>query len=237
MVRHNLAPTVNCDLIETLEDDEDDDGELDEVSLNSESSQAGGLQLQTWPTVIGVVQLCNGFITAILGTLELFVIPLVEYPDSPVNLHLGKDNCYGAGLLAGFFMILTGSAAIRSSISRRPTSVRKFFNLTLFTLVLYMAITVLLIVGYALDWTKRNQYKEGSRVYEVHIFVTISTVLGFLFCIAAFIQYYEIVFFGHFQLCRRWILCLCPSLAEVPARMRSPSQEGLLDSDPSSMPV
>lgn len=237
MVRHNLAPAVNSDLIETLEEeDNDDDGELDEVSLNSDSTHAGDLHLKTWPTIIGVVQLCNGFITAILGTLELFVIPLVEYPDSPANLHLGKDNCYGAGLLAGFFMILTGSAAIRSSISRRPTSVRKFFNLTLFTLVLYMAITVLLILGYALDWTKHDQYKTNSSLYEVHIFVTISTVLGFLFCIATFIQYYEIVFFGHFQLCRRWFLCLCPSLAEVPARYRSPSQEGLIDNN-SSMPV
>ncbi|XP_021378211.1 uncharacterized protein LOC110466180 isoform X2 [Mizuhopecten yessoensis] len=213
MVRNNLAASVNSDLIETLEDD-DDDGELDEVSLNSDSSRSREPQLHTWPTMIGVVQLCNGFITAILGTLEIFVIPLVEHPDDAVHLHLGKDNCYGAGVLAGFFMILTGSTGIRASISRRPTSVRKFFNLTLFTLVLYMVIMVVLILGYALDWTKHDQYKEDSSLYEIHIFVTISTILGFLFCIAAFIQYYETVFFGNFQLCRRWMLCLCPSLAE-----------------------
>lgn len=210
MVRRDFVASVNYDVIETLEDG---DGELDEISLESEAS-AVEPQLKTWPTIIGIVQLCNGFITAILGILELFVIPLVEDPEKPVDLHLGKDNCYGAGLLAGIFMILTGSTGIRASISHRSTSVRKFFSLTLFTLVLYAVITVLLIMGFALDWTKRDQYQEGSMIYEVHIFVTISTILGFLFCISAFIQYYEIIFFGHFQLCRRWMLCLCPSLSQ-----------------------
>ena len=41
----------------------------------------------------------------ILGTLELFVLPIIHYPEKATHdIHLGKDNCYGAGLLAGFFV-------------------------------------------------------------------------------------------------------------------------------------
>ena len=52
--------------------------------------------------------------------------------------------------------------------------------------------------------------QDGSSLYEIHIFVSVSTLVGFLFCIAAFIQYYEVVFFGEYQLLLRWAKCLCP---------------------------
>lgn len=196
--------------------------ETEGLSIQDELPDETHPTMETWPRVIGIAMIINGFFTAILGTLELFVLPLIVPPYDESKIIFSQKNCFGAGLLAGFFMVLTGSSAVRSSISRRPTSVRKFFNLTLFTLLLYTGITVLLIAGYSLHWTDSDKYKAGSSLYEIHIFVTISTLFGFMFAIAAFIQYYEVVFCGQYQLCRRWANCLCPCCEiQIPVFKRS----------------
>ena len=38
------------------------------------------------------------------GILELFFLPLVVQPEKQRLIHLGKDNCYGAGFFAGVFV-------------------------------------------------------------------------------------------------------------------------------------
>jgi len=54
---------VNHDEIVEAEDEEED--ESDEMSLDSTDSRRP--TLETWPSVIGIVQIYIGFVTAILG--------------------------------------------------------------------------------------------------------------------------------------------------------------------------
>ncbi|KAL5014110.1 hypothetical protein ScPMuIL_008380 [Solemya velum] len=82
--------------------------------------------------------------------------------------------------------------------------VLKFFNLIILNLVVYTGLVILLIVGYSLHWTTREQFSDHSFLYEAHVFITISTLLGLMFAITAFIQYYDDIFFGEIQLCRKW---------------------------------
>ena len=49
--------------------------------------------------------------------------------------------------------------------------------------------------------------KVDSFLYEIHIIVSEVTMLGFLFIIATFVQYYEMIFCGDFQFCYNWFSC------------------------------
>ncbi|XP_071143505.1 uncharacterized protein [Mytilus edulis] len=193
-----------------------DDEEIDELSAQGYDEDDRLPTLHIWPKNIGIIQIVFGFVTVCIGVLEIFYLPLVIHPEEEREIHLGKDNCYGAGLFAGICMVLTGSTAVRASISRRPTSVRKFFNLTIFTLLLYVASAVLLIVGYSVKWTTRDQYPVDSYLYEIHIFVSVFTMIGFLFIIATFVQYYETIFCGDFQLCYNWFSCCLRCIPKKP---------------------
>eukprot|EP00105_Crassostrea_gigas_P004111 XP_011417224.1 PREDICTED: uncharacterized protein LOC105320829 isoform X2 [Crassostrea gigas] len=164
----------------------------------------------SWPKAIGIVQLCSGFFTTMLGVAEIFLIPLLMDLDDPYPWFINKRNCYGTGLWAGIVMVLLGSTAVRASISKRASSIKKFFSLTLFTLLLYTVLTSVLIYGYIAQWTTRVDY-----LYEVHIFVTISTIIGFIFAITAFVQYYELVCFGRYNLHHSIFLCLLPCIFSV----------------------
>jgi hypothetical protein len=50
------------------------------------------------------------------GILELFFLPLVIQPQRQRLIHLGKDNCYGAGFFAGVFVSLHLTSYIRGHI-------------------------------------------------------------------------------------------------------------------------
>lgn len=56
---------------------------------------------------------------------------------------------------------------------------------------------------------------QEDYLYEVHIFVTISTIIGFIFAITAFVQYYELVCFGRYNLHHSIFLCLLPCIFPV----------------------
>ncbi|XP_046567838.1 uncharacterized protein LOC124276218 isoform X2 [Haliotis rubra] len=161
-----------------------------------------------WPKVIGVVEIISGFVTAFLGAMEVFIVPMTDNIRDSDVIYLNKTNCYGAGILAGIMMILTGSTAIRASISKRASTVYRFYNLTMLTLVLYVAITIFLITGYGLGWTVKSNYPPNTHIHEVHIFVTVSTVLGLMFVTSAFVKYYDLVFYGEMQLAKKWLECL-----------------------------
>ncbi|KAL3889818.1 hypothetical protein ACJMK2_002146 [Sinanodonta woodiana] len=180
--------------------------ELEIHDVTRYQSENNGLALQTWPKVIGISQIISGFVTSILGILEVFVIPLIVDPAREDALHLGKDNCFGAGLWAGILMILTGSAATRASISKRASSVYRFFSLTILTLVIYAFVSVLLIVGYGISWTTHDVYQNSTRE-AIHLFVTLSTELGLIFAVTSFLKYYSVVLLGEFGLLSKWISC------------------------------
>ncbi|KAK3088441.1 hypothetical protein FSP39_019290 [Pinctada imbricata] len=159
---------------EIITEEYDTDQEVDELNLHPDDRDLSRPK-HKWPRVIGIVQICSGFLTSILAVLELFYLPIVKNLDENYPVHLGKDNCYGAGLFGGFFMILLGSTAVRAAISKRPSS-------------------------------------DKDYLYEMHIFVTISMVVGLIFALTAFIQYYELVFFGPYELCKHWALCCFPCI-------------------------
>ncbi|KAK7475583.1 hypothetical protein BaRGS_00033172, partial [Batillaria attramentaria] len=162
-----------------------------------------------WPRVIGIVQIIVGVLIAFLGALECFIIPMAESKDYKHDIRFDQSTCYGAGLIAGFVMVLTGSTAIRASLSKRKTTVYRFYNLTLFTLLLYIGMTVFLIVAYANGWTNKKAYPEGSHMHQVHMFVTIFTVLGLLFALTAVVLYYDVVCCGENKLWEWWATSLC----------------------------
>lgn len=163
-----------------------------------------------WPKVIGITQIISGIITSLLGITEIVIIPLQENGDG--QIYIGKKNCYGIGVLAGLLLVITGSTAIRASFSQRLTTVSRFLNLTFFTLTLYTAFTIFLIIGYTKGWTKKTSYEKNSSMFGVHIFLTLSCILGFLFTLAAFLQYFNQIFFGELQLFKRWMHMCCPNL-------------------------
>ncbi|XP_062570375.1 uncharacterized protein LOC134232430 isoform X1 [Saccostrea cucullata] len=212
-INTDTVPDTGIITVETEEVDEIHFGHIPQTPSHS------------WPKAIGIVQIASGFFTTILAVLEVFYLPLVNELDNPYPLFLGPRNCYGAGLLAGAFMVLLGSTAVRASISKRATSIKKFFSLTLFTLVLYTGITLFLIIGYAKHWTSQDANNGDNYLYEIHIFVTISTIMGLIFAVTAFVQYYELVCFGEYNLHHSLLLCLLPCIFRRPS---SPSTESLV---------
>nr|XP_011417224.2 uncharacterized protein LOC105320829 isoform X3 [Crassostrea gigas] len=199
-MRDGISGDPGADLI--IEEQE----EVDEIHFG----HIPQIPSHSWPKAIGIVQLCSGFFTTMLGVAEIFLIPLLMDLDDPYPWFINKRNCYGTGLWAGIVMVLLGSTAVRASISKRASSIKKFFSLTLFTLLLYTVLTSVLIYGYIAQWTTREDY-----LYEVHIFVTISTIIGFIFAITAFVQYYELVCFGRYNLHHSIFLCLLPCIFPV----------------------
>ncbi|XP_070208269.1 uncharacterized protein [Littorina saxatilis] len=169
--------------------------------------QASNRRGRKWPRAIGLVQIIVGFLIALLGALEVFIVPITENHTAPVQFN--KHTCYGAGLFAGVLMVLTGSTAVRASLSKRKSTVFRFYNLTILTLLLYTAFTVFLIVAYSKGWTTEAAYPPNSRVYQVHMFVTIFVVLGLMFALTALVQYYDVVCCGEMNLWHNWLYCLC----------------------------
>lgn len=191
--------------------------------LTPTESRHAQLVAYKWPKTIGIAQMFFGFVLGMLGAAELLIIPLVE-PYGGVNF--SRRNCYGAGIWAGFVMIITGSTALRSSISKRQTTLSRFFVLTVISLCLNSVITIVLIVGYAEGWTSKREYPAGSSLYEVHIFITICAILGTLFCLAAFIQYFEELCCGDAQLFKKWVECCCPTIYKISTKHTTISHQG-----------
>lgn len=191
--------------------------------------RSSGEQRKRWPRIIGIVQIIIGFLIAFLGVLECLVVPLVESKNSDdPTVRFNKSTCYGAGLAAGLVMVLTGSTAIRASVSKRKTTVYRFYNLTILTLLVYMALTLLLIIAYTEGWTTKAAFPTDSRVYQVHMFVTIFTVLGLMFALTAFVQYYDTVCCGELRLWQWWADALCgPCFRKARSRQSTESQSSI----------
>ncbi|XP_050412689.1 uncharacterized protein LOC126827415 [Patella vulgata] len=181
----------------------------DEITTDDDPNYRHDLSTtpQALPKVIGIFQVISGLITAFLGTMEVFIIPLTSGENDFITLD--KQNCFGAGILAGTLMVLTGSTAIRATISNRETTMARFYNLTIITFLLYMCVTILLIVGYGIGWTTPDKYPPKSHVRELHIYVTVSTMFGLLFAMTALVKYFNIVFGKRVRLAQRWLACCC----------------------------
>jgi uncharacterized membrane protein len=165
-----------------------------------------------WPKIIGVVEIIVGFVLSILGALEIFIVPMTESKDGTNLVIMDKRNCYGAGFFAGVVMVVTGSTAVRASISQRDTTVTRFFNLTMLAMLVYAALTLLLIAAYSKGWTAPDKYTLNSRMTEIHFFVTAFSVLGLLFAVASFFQYIEVICCGAVPLWLPWLVCCCPEI-------------------------
>ncbi|XP_076437811.1 uncharacterized protein LOC143276990 [Babylonia areolata] len=145
---------------------------------------------QRWPTSIGIIQLSLGIFTSFLGLLEVLIVPLIENHTSKAQFN--RSTCFGAGLWGGLVMVLTGSTALRAAMSKRKTTVFRFYNLTVFALLFYIGVVVFLIVAYSVGWTTESAYPPHSRMHGVHSFVMVFMVLGLLFALTPVIQYYPV---------------------------------------------
>ncbi|GFO12568.1 hypothetical protein PoB_003907300 [Plakobranchus ocellatus] len=199
-------------LVEAADDVEDDDAEMEMTRAQIVYAQMHA-RGKHWPKTIGIVEIVAGFILVLLGALEVFIIPMIESKDGLDLIILDKRNCYGVGLIAGFVMVITGSTALRATMSQRNTTVYRFFNLTILSVLVYTGLTIFLIVAYAKGWTAPDKYPADSHMREVHMFVTIFMVLGLMFAISALVQYFDVICCGRDgqdPLWRHWVGCLCP---------------------------
>lgn len=163
-----------------------------------------------WPFSIGVAEIAFGFLTLSLGILEIMVIPLVMDTDPDVRFEFKKSNCFGVGIWTGIMLILTGSLAVRASLGRRATTVYRFYLMTTITLFIYIIALVLLIFGFSSGWTPDTSPGEATAIRTIHSINAVAVFIGFLLALVAFIQYYEDVFCGELQLCRRLGKIFCP---------------------------
>lgn len=179
--------------------------------------QAANRRGQKWPRSIGIVQIIVGILLSLLGAFEVFIIPLTENY-SGGTIQFNKSTCYGAGMFAGLVMVLTGSTAVRASMSKRTTTVYRFYNLTMLSLIFYGALVLWLLIAYSKGWTVASAYPVNSKLHMVHMFVTIFTVLGLMFALTSIVYYYDVVCCGELQLWQRWVGCLCSCFGKVNSR-------------------
>ncbi|GFS26127.1 hypothetical protein ElyMa_001707400 [Elysia marginata] len=184
-------------LVENASDDDDTEMEMTRAQILYAQMNARG---KHWPRAIGVVEIATGILLVILGALEVFILPMIESKDGNHLIVWDRRNCYGAGLLAGL-------------VDASPSQVYRFFNLTILSVVVYAGLTAFLIVAYANGWTAPEKYPVNSNQREVHMFVTIVTVLGLLFAVSALFQYIDVICCGREgqdPLWRHWVRCFCP---------------------------
>ncbi|XP_059168831.1 uncharacterized protein LOC131950636 isoform X2 [Physella acuta] len=185
---------------------DDEDVELSRTELVYSQLYARGPK---WPRVIGVVEIIAGFIITILGVTEVFILPLLESRGSENLIVFEKENCFGVSILAGLTMVLTGSTVIRATMSRRDTTVVRFFNLTILCLLVYAGLTLFLVTAYAKGWTTVDHYQPGSRIAEVHFFVTVFSILGLIFAVTGFVQYFSVICCGPTPVWLPWVQFCC----------------------------
>ncbi|CAH1773651.1 unnamed protein product [Owenia fusiformis] len=176
--------------------------------------------LEKWPLNIGIVQIVTGFLLVLAGVAEVFVIPLFD--DTSGSLYtwnLGHANLFGVGLWTGAILIITGSTAVRSSISKRQSTVYRFFLLTILSMIVFIAAVILFIKGYAMKWNLPESYPPGSAMFPVHVTLTVLISFGLFIIFLAFMEYYETVFFGELQLLRKFLSCclpcVCPKVRDL----------------------
>ncbi|RUS88908.1 hypothetical protein EGW08_003347 [Elysia chlorotica] len=195
-----------------VEDASDDDAEMEMTRAQILYAQMHA-RGKNWPKAIGIVEIATGILLVLLGALEVFILPMIESKDGSKLIVWDRRNCYGAGLIAGLVMVVTGSTALRATMSQRNTTVYRFFNLTILSVLVYAGLTIFLIVAYSKGWTAPDQYPENSSRSEAHMFVTMVTVLGLLFAVSALLQYVDVICCGREgqdPLWRHWARCFCP---------------------------
>ncbi|XP_076456763.1 uncharacterized protein LOC143291061 [Babylonia areolata] len=164
-----------------------------------------------WPKAIGLAQIVLGLVIAFFGLLEVFILPMVDNPTGWA--HFDKSTCYGVGLYAGLVLVVTGSVAVRTSITRRKATVWRFYNLTVVTLLLYTGLTLLLLVAYSKGWTDPTAYPTGSNRGNVHLVLTVLVVGGLALTLVSAVHYFHVICFGDLQLWHWWTHCLCYTLS------------------------
>ncbi|KAL8620498.1 hypothetical protein ACOMHN_056890 [Nucella lapillus] len=154
-----------------------------------------------WPTVIGIIQIVLGTLIALLGVYEVFILcglcvcvqvclrwycglcvfevlilPIMD--DHTATVQFNKSTCYGAAIYAGLVMVISGSLAVRASLTKRKTTVHSFYHLSVVTVLLYAVVTVVLIAAYSLNWNSDAAYPADSSRSGVHLALTLLVVGG-----------------------------------------------------------
>ncbi|XP_064652374.1 uncharacterized protein LOC135503035 isoform X2 [Lineus longissimus] len=178
-----------------------------------------------WPYSIGVAEIFFGFLTLALGTVEAIVVPLALDMTGERGISLDKSNVFGVGIWTGAMLIMTGSLAVRASRTKRATTVYRFYLVTGLCLCVYIAAIILLIVGYSDGWTPDSTLELEAVLYKIHTIMSVTVFIGLLLALVAFVNYYEDVWFGELQLCRRCGKIFCPCVCPKFATSRSEDEE------------
>jgi len=165
---------------------------------------------ERWPWKIGMLQICWGLELLILGITEI-VLPLTSTSlyGTATDITFTKQNLWGLGFLTGASLMVTGTIGLRSAYHRSITAVYLFFIAVTLDVCAYCVLFVLILISYTHGWTTKHQY-EDVRLFYIHVCVSVSVCVALLLVLLAFLQYYEDVFCGDLQLCRRGLHCCVP---------------------------
>lgn len=101
--------------------------------------------------------------------------------------------------------------------------------LTILLEIVLMTMSILMIIiGYSSGWTTSSAYnvchcsvlisslfcggclQDSGALFGVHIAISTMILFAYMLVLHAFMQYYEEVLCGQFQLCRKMVHCCCP---------------------------
>lgn len=166
--------------------------------------------LSPTPLGLGILQVLVGLITAALGAVEVFVVPILVNTEN--NISLAYYNCYGAAIFSGFLLVLAGSCAIRAHIKRDRTEAWRFYGVTLFAFLGVLALVILTQVCYTKLWT--HMETEMTPYYITSLLGSISSILGLLLLMVAVSRYFWNMMVGDGKMVEMFIICCFPCCAE-----------------------
>lgn len=192
-----------------------------------------------WPYKIGTLHILWGVVLLLLAIAQLVIIPLFDDKDESSNYwkpDLTRTNCYGVTLWASLLMLLSGTLGVRAAIYKNTCDLYSFVTVIMLEVVVFSGFTILIVIAFSSHWITSEAFPSGSINFPVSITSAVCVVFGFILTVLAYIQYYEDVFCGELQLCRRCVHCCLPCLCP-----RAVSQQELLEEDiserPPSLPV
>lgn len=193
--------------------------------------------LRQWPQCLGLCQLIVGFVCVILGLVEVLYMPMSVNPDE--SWILAPINNFGAVLMSGVMLVLSGSMTVRAAKTRKLLSVQQFFIVNLIALMFNVSELVVILV-----YTRKVQFmtdldEDLIAAYKNNLAVPI---VGEVFCALGCMvlaitvhRYCKAVLFGEVQLLRSFGHCCFPCCCNGPPSEASSRQS--VNSNDSNMIV
>ncbi|CAH8461109.1 unnamed protein product [Heterobilharzia americana] len=156
--------------------------------------QSGELLLVRYMNGLQLLGFCFvffGLASAFLGLLDVVLIPSLSPTDNkkyPVEFNLA--NAYGIPIYSGVLMFLTGAMALRTVVSERFTSLRKFYVSLWMSLLLTIIYWCCLIA--AISWgyfSTGTSYKISNSHLVTRVFTAVNSGLSLIPCSTGLVMY------------------------------------------------